>query len=360
MPRPAVVEGLAGDVAQARCVVRDGAGEGVLLVRGVVAQHRRGEHEQLVGERADGGEHPGTAQHDAVVVLAGDVRHQRARGLLAPRDRAVGLRRDQRVRAEQVLLADLLVVAADVLAEPGVGPGEPLLRRGQRHQGAVQVVAGAAEHAERAVGPEFGRLTALDQILWRARGEEGGRDRIARRGRGIGQDLPVRRVVLHVVELGVAAHHIAESGVVRHAAGEGLALDLHVDASGGQPPEELAAAARRHTRTVPSGHGRSSRPARLAGRAGHPPARAHELADRHRHRRRRVRRRPRRGRLGPAGRVLHRGAAGRVHLLGDPARPVGGQERGRPAPPADRAGVHHRVGGGRADPAGRAGRARPC
>ena len=40
-----------------------------------------GNTEQFVGERADGGEHPRAAQDDAVVVLAGDVRHQRARSL---------------------------------------------------------------------------------------------------------------------------------------------------------------------------------------------------------------------------------------------------------------------------------------
>jgi len=42
----------------------------------------------------------GTADDDAVVVFFGDVGHQRAAGLLAAGDRAVGLRRDQRVRAE--------------------------------------------------------------------------------------------------------------------------------------------------------------------------------------------------------------------------------------------------------------------
>src|SRR5450755_1627533 len=71
-PGPAVVKRLAGQVAQARRVVTDGTGEGVLLVLGRVAQHRRGEYEQLVGERADGGEHPGPADDGAVVVLPDD------------------------------------------------------------------------------------------------------------------------------------------------------------------------------------------------------------------------------------------------------------------------------------------------
>ena len=182
VPRPSVVERLAGQVAQSVRVVRDGAGEGVLLVLRRVPQHRGREHQQLVGERADGGEHPGAADDDAVVVLAHDVRHQRSAGLLAAGDRAVGLRRDQRVRAEEILLADLLVVAADVLAVLRARLAEPLLCRGERHQRAVQVVAGAAQHAERAVGPELERLAALDEIICCPRLQEGRRHGLACRG----------------------------------------------------------------------------------------------------------------------------------------------------------------------------------
>ena len=61
------------------------------------------------------------------------------------------------------------------------------------------------------------------------------------------RSAPERGVVLHVVQFGVAAHHVAEGRMIGHAAGQGLALDLHVDAGGGQPLEELAAAACRHT-----------------------------------------------------------------------------------------------------------------
>src|SRR6516225_2824435 len=57
------------------------------------------------------------------------------------------------------------------------------------------------------------------------------------------------------------------------------------------------------TRTVPSEHGRSSRFAWIAGREGHLPARAEELADRHRDPDRRARRRNGGGRLGGAGGV---------------------------------------------------------
>jgi hypothetical protein len=40
--------------------------------------------------------------------------------------RAVGLRGDEGVGAEQVLLADLLVVPGDVVRERGIGLGEPV------------------------------------------------------------------------------------------------------------------------------------------------------------------------------------------------------------------------------------------
>ena len=93
---------------------------------------------------------------------------------------------------------------------------------------------------------------------------------------------------------------------------------------------------------------------------GHLPARAEELADRHRNSARTPCRRPGGRRLGGAGRVLRRRAADRVHFLRDPAWPVGGQERGRAAAPASGTGLHHRVGRGRAHPAGHAGRPGPA
>src|ERR1700723_43307 len=99
--------------------------------------------------------------------------------------------------------------------------------------------------------------------------------------------------------------------------------------------------------TVPSAHGRAS----SLGPAGHLLARAEELADRDRGRDRLARRRARGDRLGAAGSAVHRGAADLVHLRRRPARPVERPERGRAAPAAAGAGLHHRVGGGRADPA---------
>src|ERR1700738_112163 len=97
--------------------------------------------------------------------------------------------------------------------------------------------------------------------------------------------------------------------------------------------------------TVPSAHGRAS----SLGPAGHLLARAEELADRERGRDRLARRRARRGRLGAAGRAVHRGAADLVHLRRGPARPVERPERGRAAPAAPGARLHHPFGRGRAD-----------
>ncbi len=53
--------------------------------------------------------------------------------------------------------------------------------------------------------------------------------------------------MLHVVEVGVATHDVAEGRMIGNAADQGLALDLYVDAGGGQPLKELAAASCRHT-----------------------------------------------------------------------------------------------------------------
>ena len=54
--------------------------------------------------------------------------------LLAGTDAAVGLWRDQRVRGEEILLPDALIVRADVLAEARVGLGEPVRRLAEGHQ----------------------------------------------------------------------------------------------------------------------------------------------------------------------------------------------------------------------------------
>ena len=192
---------------------------------GVPLQDRRREHEQLVGRRADRREHARAADHDAVVVLGDDVRAQRATvDLLCGADAAVGLRRDERVRREEVLLADLLVVAAGVLAERRVGLREVALRLAERHERAVEVVARAAERAEAVVRPALEAAAARDQILVRARDEEGRAHRLARRRRLVGQDL--RLGVLQVVQLRVRVDHVAERGVLRDVARHPLAPDL--------------------------------------------------------------------------------------------------------------------------------------
>ena len=153
--------------------------------------------------------------------------------------RPVGLRRDQRVSAQQVLLADLLVVALDVHAERRVGLSEPVLRGGQGHQAAVEVVPGAAEHAVGAVGPGLERRLAQPQVIGGLRDHERGADRLAGRGRGVGQHVAVGRVMLHVVQRGVGRDDVPEGGVAGDVAGHRLAHDVHVRAGLRQPVEEL-------------------------------------------------------------------------------------------------------------------------
>src|SRR5581483_9635768 len=109
-----VVERLAADEAQAERVARDRDGERVRAVLGRALQHRRREDEQLVGDRPDRREDARAADRHAVVVLLDHVGHDRAAELLRRRHAPVRLRRHERVREEQVLLAHLLVVAARV------------------------------------------------------------------------------------------------------------------------------------------------------------------------------------------------------------------------------------------------------
>ena len=239
--RAAVVEGLAGDEPQPGRVDRDREGERVRLVLRRAAQHRGGEHQQFVGERADRGEHPGAADHDAVVVLADDVRHQRAAALLAAGHRPVGLRRDQRVGAQQVLVAHLFVVRGDVAGEGGVRLAEPVGGGREGHQGAVQVVAGAPEHAVRRLGPDAERLPPLDEVLLVARYQEGRAHRVAGARRRVGQHVAVRGVVLHVEQPRVGAHDVAEGWVRSHAPVQRLALYLHLCPGPGEPLKELRA-----------------------------------------------------------------------------------------------------------------------
>jgi hypothetical protein len=145
--RRAVVERLAADEAEARRVARDRERERVRSILLGALEHGRGHHEQLVGNRPDRRQHARAADHDAVVVLADDLRAERAAELLRGVLAAVGLGRDQRVRGEQILLPHQLVVAPHVVGERRVGLREPAARLAERHQAAVEVVAGAPERA---------------------------------------------------------------------------------------------------------------------------------------------------------------------------------------------------------------------
>src|SRR5579859_2478262 len=93
---------------------------------------------------------------------------------------------------------------------------------------------------------------------------------------------------------------------------------------------------------VPSGDGRSS----SVGAAVHRPARADELADRHRAGGRVARRRARGAGLGAAGRGFRGRGSGRVPLLRRPPGAVGRQDGGGAPAATGRARVHHGLGGG--------------
>ena len=123
---------------------------------GVPAQDGRGEDQQLVGDRADGGQQSGAADDDPVVVLADDVRPQRAVDLLARRPRgwpAAG----SACASEQVLLTDLPRSSAGCSYRRRGRPGRTSLA-GPTPSARVEVIAGTAENAERVIGPELGGL----------------------------------------------------------------------------------------------------------------------------------------------------------------------------------------------------------
>ena len=263
------VEALAAEEAQPGRVARDAEGVGVGgVVVGALEDGRR-HHEDLVRERADRREQARAADDDAVVVLVDDARSEGLVALLGRADGAVRLREDQRVRQEQVVLAHVLVVAADVLGERGVGLAEPVGGARHRHDRARAVVARAPEVPERVLGPDAHRLAPAHDVVDALRLEERHADAVAGRRRLVGHHVAERRVVLQVEELRVRPDDAAELGDLRDAAGVLLPLDLDVDRALVQRLDVLPARSGSHRRSFPSRRG-TRRPARAprASRSG--------------------------------------------------------------------------------------------
>ena len=228
----AVVQRGAAQVAQARRVVGDGEGVGVRGVLRRAAEHRGGEDEQLVRDRGDGGQHPGAVDDDAVPALLDNPGRQLAAELLGAGDGAVDLRRDHRVRGEDIVFPCPLVVVADVLTERGTGLGKPLPGGAECGERGVHVVPGTAQEAIGGLGPGRNGTAAALKVLNGLRHQEGGVDEAATGGRGVRQRILVFRVMLHVEEPRVGARHVAERGVSGDLFADNLTVDHHVGSHG--------------------------------------------------------------------------------------------------------------------------------
>ena len=89
------------------------------MVLGVLAEPRRIDRD-LVGERAERRQHARAAHDDAAAGLADRLQRGAFLQVVVPDDIAAALQVDQRVGQDDVVLADVLVVAAHVVARtPG-------------------------------------------------------------------------------------------------------------------------------------------------------------------------------------------------------------------------------------------------
>ena len=162
-----------------------------------------GIHGDLVRERSERRQQAAAMNHDSDICLAdhgqGDVRPVRQRSRAGD---STALHVEQRVRERQIVLAHVLVVAADVVLECRTIPAEIVPRGGHRHQADVQKVRRAPHHAAGRAGPVGHHVATTLQVSRSRWGDERQAHRIAT-GRGaIGHGLPQGGVVLHVVQRG--------------------------------------------------------------------------------------------------------------------------------------------------------------
>ncbi len=150
--RAAVIDALAADEAQTRCVVGNGEAEGVRRILFRALQQRRREHHDLVGYRQRR-QHPAAADDDAGIGLLLDACREKRIGLLRRAHRAVGLGRDQGMRKAQVVLAQIFVVADRVGPEARIRLAEKCRAGRVSGHGPVDVVRHPAHHAVRVVLP---------------------------------------------------------------------------------------------------------------------------------------------------------------------------------------------------------------
>src|SRR5712671_4987656 len=166
----AVVERLAADELQALGGAGNAERENVAF-RSLTDAGLRIDQE-LVGGRTVGGEHLGAAHDQAVFGFLDHAEMRELIGLLMRSLGSIGLRIDDGVGGEQVALAAVLVVVANVVGELRAALAEEVGVLGPGHQPGVEEIRRAAEQAEARIGPDLHRQPALDEVGLAARDQE--------------------------------------------------------------------------------------------------------------------------------------------------------------------------------------------
>ena len=218
----------AADKAQTGCVDLDAEAESVRLGFLAVGDVGRRQNEKVVGIGAQGRHHAGTANDDPGTGLLDDLRRQ-ILVLLFDRPRAVDLRVDQGMGHANVILADMLVVAADVLGEALVFLAEFFGRRGEAGDEYVHVIGVAPKHSAGRIRPNPHHVPAPDQIVNRARLDKRESDALTTGRREKRHPVDQRRIVLHVVELSEAPRRRGKARIGRDVPYP-VAVDKHLAA----------------------------------------------------------------------------------------------------------------------------------
>ena len=199
---------LAADEREPRRVARDPEDEPVGVVAGRHAAER--DHRDFLRDRRHGAEHLRAAHDDAVGRLPHAAQVQERLFLLGRRLRPVDLRVDQHVGEEEVVLADVLVVARGILAEARAAAREAVRHQMPARDELVHEVGPAAHEAEVVIRAQLEVLALLHEVFARVGHQERRRHGLAARRRRVGHHVAVRRIHLHVVLLGDGADRLLE------------------------------------------------------------------------------------------------------------------------------------------------------
>ena len=120
------------------------------------------------------------------------------------------------MRQRQVALADVLVVAPDVVAELGPAPPEVLRRRGPGREGDVHEVGRAAHHAAGRARPAQHHRAPPLELVPGARDDEGQPDTLAAGRRDVRHLVSQPGIVLQIVQRRDGSHPVGEAGVGGH------------------------------------------------------------------------------------------------------------------------------------------------